>query len=175
MPPAFQAGHAGSIPVARSDFLMFHYRGLMAEPAVLADSGVSGRRHRRRLVVVLGAGLLAATVPAAAVFVWFVSAVGGDRHVDVLFTVLAVGWTMLTVGVPAVVISRVARRHGVRISVVAATVLVVAQAAGMTGLDHLAPFRMGLLSMLLYGAPAVLMAGGALAATRRGRAECVVL
>src|SRR5579863_10496178 len=114
VPPAFQAGHAGSIPVARSDFLMFHYRGLMAESAILTDSGVSGRR----LVVVFGAGLLAATVPAAAVFVWFVSALGGGRHVDVLFTALAVGWTVLTVGVPAVVISRVARRHGVRVSVV---------------------------------------------------------
>jgi hypothetical protein len=124
---------------------------------------------------VLAAGLWVAAVPAAAVLVRFVSALSGGGHVDWLFTVIAVVLTVLAVGVPAVVVSRVARHHGVRVPAAAAMVLVAGQAAAMAGLDRLAPFRPGLLSVLLYGAPAVLLAGGALARTWRAHAVRAVL
>jgi hypothetical protein len=84
----------------------------------------------------------------------------------------SVGAVLAAVAVAAlaVVVMVVARRRGVRLPGAAAALMVAVQAAAMVLLDRIAPFRPGLLSVLLYGAPAVLRAGGVLARTRRGRA-----
>jgi hypothetical protein len=82
--------------------------------------------------------------------------------------------TVVAVVVAAVLLSPVARRGGVRIPGPVVTGLVAVQAAAMAGLDRLAPFRPGLLSLLLYGAPAVL-AVSVLARTWRAYAVSAVL
>jgi hypothetical protein len=67
-----------------------------------------------------------------------------------------------------------ARKRGVTAPGAVATVLVLVQAAVMVLLDHLVPFRLGLVSVLLHYAPAVLMAHGAMAGIRRVYIACAV-
>jgi len=52
--------------------------------------------------------------------------------------------------------------------------MIVMQAVAMVLLDRLAPFRPGLLSFLLYSAPAMLLARAILARTRRVYTTCAV-
>jgi hypothetical protein len=153
------------------------YGWLVAEPAVLADSGVSSGGRRWRVVVLLGAGLLVAAAPAAAVLIWVISAFSGAGPANWLMTVIGLVFAAVAVVVPAVAISWRARHAGVRVPGPAATltIVVAVQAAAMAGLDHLAPFRFGLLSVLLYGAPAVLLVVSVLARTRRPLAVCAIL
>jgi hypothetical protein len=129
------------------------------------------------VVVVFGAGLLVAAAPAAAVLTWVISAVSGAGSANWLVTVIGVVFAAVAVVVPAVVISRRARHAGIRVPgrAVTLTIVVAVQAAAMAGLDRLAPFRFGLLSVLLYGAPAVLLVVSVLARTRRALAVCAVL
>jgi hypothetical protein len=68
------------------------------------------------------------------------------------------------------VVRVMARHRGVRLPGAAAALMVAVQAGTMVLLDRIAPFRPGLLSVLLYGAPTVLLADGVLAGAWRGRA-----
>jgi hypothetical protein len=127
------------------------------------------------LAVVAAAGLLMAAAPAAVVLVRFVSVFGEGRHADWRAAVVGAGLMVVAVVVPAVVVPQMALRGGVRVPGPSVAGLAGVQAAAMAGLDRLAPFRPGLLSVLLYGAAAVPLAVSVLARTWRAYAASAVL
>jgi hypothetical protein len=146
----------------------------MAESAVLAPFVAFAGRWWRQAGTLAAAVGVAAT-PAACAVVWAVPALNGGHQADGLLTGVGVVLTVIAVAALVVVVKVVARHRGVRVPGAVAVVLVAVQAAAMVLLDRLAPFRPGLLSVLLYGAPAVLLAGGVLAMTRPARVACAAL
>jgi hypothetical protein len=125
----------------------------VAESAVLAPFAASAGRwwHQAGL---LAAAVWVAATPAACGVLWFVPVLSGSRQEDGMLT--SVGGVLAAVAVVAlaVVVRVVARHRGVRLPGATAALMVAVQAAAMVGLERIAPFRPGLLSVLLYGAPA---------------------
>jgi hypothetical protein len=137
---------------------------------------LAGRWWRRSGA--LGIAVAVAATPAA----WFVVTIGGGGNskpgfgwlaTAALVTVLFCITGVVVAGLTAVV--RVAARNrGVRVPAVTSVLLVLVQAAVMVVLDRLAPFRPGLLSVLLYSGSAMLIADGVVVTGRRVRVACAV-
>jgi hypothetical protein len=129
----------------------------------------------------LGAAVAVAATPAAGLVITLVPPFGGTElgpgsswlGTAVILAMLLAVPVAIIAGLTAVV--RVtARNRGVRAPGVTAVVLVVMQTVAMVALDRLAPFRPGLLSALLYSAPAMLIAHGVVAGRRARVASTVV-
>jgi len=128
----------------------------------------AGRWWRRSGALALT--VLIAAVPVAGAIADLEPVVNGSRQADGLLIGVLVALTVLVVAGLALVVRQVARRRGVRTPGAVAAVLVIAQAATMVLLGVVAPFRPGLVSSLLYAAPAVLLARAALGGGRRSYA-----
>ncbi|MFI1093189.1 hypothetical protein [Streptomyces sp. NPDC020917] len=141
--------------------------GLRLAPGVVAPA-----RAAWRAVAVLGlAGTVAGALPVAGLVMWAGAAPGDGTRETVAVAVVALG---LLVAVPVLAVALRAARGAWPASPKAALAAVfAADTAAMAALAEVVPFRWGVLSCLLYAAPALLVSAAALLRSRRALVTAV--